>query len=81
MLDLFELEAAAAVAENSLIKQQIEEQEKYESSHCRQCGKAITDWEKVKQSNEEIILTYKCPCGYYADQHYKLVYDRTEEIV
>ncbi len=56
------------------------QREKEERNNCIRCGKPITDWEEVEQTDTELIMTYKCSCGCYADQHFKLIYDRTEEI-
>ena len=61
---------------NKLLK----EREAQERNNCMACGKPITDWEDVEQKENEIIFTYRCSCGCYADQHYKLIYDYTEEI-
>ena len=81
MRKLFELEAAALAAEDEAIREQIRARQEYERNHCQRCGKSITEWEDVEQKENEIIFSYRCSCGYYADQHYKLIYDRTEEIV
>lgn len=43
MIKLIELEAAALAAEDALIA----EKENQERTHCRQCGKEITDWDEV----------------------------------
>lgn len=58
----------------------IKAEQEFERNHCKKCGRKITDWEEVEQTENELILTYRCPCGFYADQHYKLIYDGTEEI-
>ena len=62
------------------LEELIKQREKEERENCMRCGRKITDWEDVEQTETELILTYKCHCGCYAEQHYKLSYDRTEEI-
>lgn len=70
--------------EQQLIKmeqmlEQIQEEEK-KKDFCIGCGKRITDWEDVEYTDKEVILTYRCPCGTYAEQHHKLVYGGTKVI-
>lgn len=58
------------------LQEQEEEKEPGQMNYCAVCGKEIADWEDVEQTENELILTYKCAtCGTYAEQHYKLVYD------
>lgn len=60
------------------INRAIDERNRY---HCARCGKLIEDWEEVMFEDDELIQTYKCDCGFYGDQHYKVQYDYTEEII
>lgn len=59
---------------------QRKQREKEERNNCMRCGKPIAHWEEVEQTETELIMTYKCECGCLGEQHFKLIYDRTEEI-
>ena len=48
--------------------------------NCIKCGKPITDWEEVEQRETELVLTYKCSCGFYGEQYYDLIYRETVEV-
>ena len=54
--------------------------EREERNNCMRCGKPIAHWEEVEQTETELIMSYRCDCGCLAEQHFKLIYDRTEEI-
>lgn len=51
--------------------------EAHERTHCIECGRQITDWDTTEQTDNELILTYTCPCGCIAEQHYQLTYTGT----
>lgn len=48
-----------------------------ELTHCIECGRQITDWDTIEQTDTELIQTYICPCGCVAEQHYQLTYTGT----
>jgi hypothetical protein len=52
------------------------------SNYCYHCGKEITDYEdtEFKQDEGKLIFTYKCSCGFYGEQHFKVEYERTVPI-
>ena len=74
MIKLIELEAAALSAEDKLIEQRLAEREQYERTHCRKCGREITDWDEVIQTDTELIQHYHCDCGYWGNLYYKLTF-------
>lgn len=46
------------------------------TDYCAKCGKKLTEIVET-----ELIFTYHCDyCGCYAEQHYKVEYDRTDII-
>lgn len=51
-----------------------------EHNKCGHCGKQIEDWDDVEFTGTEVILTYKCACGRYAEVHNRVIFDRTEVI-
>ena len=56
--------------------------QKEERHHCVNCGRQITDYEDTEFNGDELIFTYKCPdCGFYGEQHFNVIYSRTEEII
>ena len=72
-----EMEQQLIEMEKMLDKLQKEEEQK---DFCIGCGKRIEDWDDVEHTDKEVILTYRCSCGIYAEQHYKLVYGGTKVI-
>lgn len=74
MRKLFELEAVALAAEDTLIEQKIRERREYERTHCRRCGREIIDWDEVVQTDSALIQHYHCSCGYWGNLYYKLTY-------
>ena len=54
------------------------QREEHEKTYCIECGRRIDDWFETEQTNDELILSYTCPCGCIAEQHYKLTYTCTE---
>lgn len=59
-----------------------DQRERNERENCIRCGAPIKKhWETAYiESQSELVLSYCCPvCGCEADQHFKLVYDRTIE--
>ena len=47
---------------------------------CGCCGQTIQEWDDVEFTGEEVILTYKCDCGRYAEIHNKLLLDNIKVI-
>lgn len=78
LLELMMQEMEEAAAEE---KRQKEKKHK-EQYHCIKCGKEITDFEdtEFKQDEGLMIFTYRCSCGCYAEQIFKVEYDSTEVI-
>lgn len=54
--------------------------EQDERNNCIACGEPISHWEETELTDTELILTYRCSCGCYAEQHYSLTYTGTCEI-
>lgn len=50
--------------------------------YCVRCGKKITDYEDTewKEYENTLLLTYRCSCGCYAEQVYKIEYVKTNII-
>ena len=62
------------------MEETIEKLQSKEETSCGNCGKLIEDYEDVEYKEDEVILTYRCACGAYAEQYYKLVYNGTKVI-
>ena len=64
------------------VKERRQERERNERNNCIRCGEPIKRhwYVGVIESKEELICSYSCPkCGCQADQHFKLIYDKTVE--
>ena len=51
-----------------------------ETNHCIKCGQIIKDYYDTEFTQEKLIFTYKCTCGFYGEQIYNVRYERTEEV-